>query len=322
MRVGQNPAKSVCQLPKPEKVTVAVVSYIPFLEGYYSQSLDVLEVCLGSLWKNTGMPFDLLVFDNASCPEVRGFLEEKLEQGRIQYLVLSEKNVGVPGAWNFIFRSAPGEFVAYADSDVYFYPGWLSALLRVFEIFPNVGMLTGMPLLNPEKFSTSTVSWAEREPLARLERGRTLSWEDYWRHAGTLGSDEEQARAFYEQNEALLLEYRDQRCYAGAGHFQFVARRAVLEEALPLPAGRPMGEERLLDIRLNELGYLRLSTPEWWVQHLGNRLQGQNLPEGVSALSGPPGVRAKKRGSVWRWKPVRNMLTWINGKTFDILYRS
>jgi hypothetical protein len=48
MRVGQNPAKSIESVPQPQRVTVALVSYIPFLGGYYAQGLDVLKTCLGA----------------------------------------------------------------------------------------------------------------------------------------------------------------------------------------------------------------------------------------------------------------------------------
>jgi len=39
-------------------------------------------------------------------------------QQEIQYLVLSDKNLGKGGAWNQIFGGAPGEIIVYSDSDV------------------------------------------------------------------------------------------------------------------------------------------------------------------------------------------------------------
>ena len=75
MRVGQNPAKAMQDVVQPAPVTVAVVTYIPMIGGYYEESLDVLKLCLGSILKNTQMEFDLMVFDNASCPEVRAYLK-------------------------------------------------------------------------------------------------------------------------------------------------------------------------------------------------------------------------------------------------------
>ena len=43
MRIGQNPARFVEKVAQPAEITVAVVSCIPFLSGYYEQSLDVLK---------------------------------------------------------------------------------------------------------------------------------------------------------------------------------------------------------------------------------------------------------------------------------------
>jgi glycosyltransferase involved in cell wall biosynthesis len=317
MRVGQNPAKFVDHVTQPQAVTVAVVSYVPFLGGYYAQGLEILKECLGSLWENTAQPYDLMVFDNASCAEVRSFLLAAQARGRIQYLVLSERNVGKAGAWNFIFAAAPGEYIAYADADIYFYPGWLPAQLTVFETIPKVGMVTGAPVRNPEKFSTSTIAWAQENPEARLERGLLMPWEDFWRHVHSLGYGEAEARQIYSQGEDLCLFYKGKKYYIGAGHFQFLARRDVLQEILPLPSRRPMGEVRTLDIAINERRYLRLSLPDGWVRHMGNTLDG---PAGATQTAGSrvqvvPG-RSQREG------PLRRLLFWVHKRTFDLLYRS
>jgi hypothetical protein len=322
MRVGQNPAKSIDQVARPADITVAIVTYIPYLGGYYAESLDVLKACLGSLWEHTDLPYDLLVFDNASCPEVHAYLSDAQQQGKIQFLVTSEHNIGKGGAWNLIFGGAPGRIIAYADSDIYFYPGWLSALVQALESMPQVGMVTGMPLWSPLEYSQSTLRWAESNPEARLERGDLLPWEDYWRHLRSLGYDEESSRGYYASHEYTCVHYRTQRYYVGAGHFQFVARREVLQTALPIPSERPMGQVRSLDIALDKNGYLRLSTPQWWVQHLGNTLQGFEAGTGPKPAVQKQRGRRNGKGGLWSWKPAHRLLTWINDKTFKILYRS
>jgi len=318
MRVGQNPAKSIKTVSRPQKVTVAIITHVPFLGGYHAESLDILKTCLASIWQNTDQPYDLMVFDNASCREVRDYLTDAHARGEIQYLVLSQDNIGKAGAWNFIFGAAPGEYVAYADSDVYFYPGWLSALLGAMKTFPQAGMVTGMPLLNPEDFSTSTLRWAEAHPEMRLESGRLLSWQDFWRHAGTFGGDEGAARAFYERHQSNCIYSGDQKFYVGAGHFQFLAPRHVLQQALPLPSSRPMGDVRQLDVAINELGYLRLSTSEWWVEHIGNSLHGWQPGEKSLARSVDEPRRA--RSGFWAWKPIRKLLSYLHDKSFELLY--
>ena len=58
MRIGQNPAKFVQTVAHPERVTVAVLNYIPFLSGFYAQALDVLKLCCKAL---APMPAAILI---------------------------------------------------------------------------------------------------------------------------------------------------------------------------------------------------------------------------------------------------------------------
>lgn len=330
MRTGQNPAKSIEYVAQPERVTAAVVSYIPFLQGYYSNSLEVLKICVGSIIDNTRIPCDLLVFDNSSCQEVKDYMRTAQQNGDIQYLVLSEKNIGKAGAWNFIFGSAPGELIAYSDADIYHYPGWLSALVEVYENFHNVGMITGIPMWSPEEFSTSTVEWAKGDPEVKIEYGDFLPWEDYWRHAQSLGHSEQKARAHFENSKEYVIEYHGFRCYAGAGHFQFLAAKDALQSVLPVPSQRPMGQVRMLDKSLNDRGLLRLSTEKWWIQHLGNDLEIIAMDSDRAANENairfvPPAYPVQHQSNkhrLWNIKPVRRFLQWVHGATFEILYRS
>jgi len=318
-RIGQNPAKSITHVAKPQDVTAAVITYIPFLSGYYAQSLDVLKICLTSLREHADLPLDLMVFDNASCPEVRNYLTAERDAGKIQYLVLSDRNIGKVGAWNFIFGAAPGEYIAYADSDVYFYPGWLSRHLEVFAAFPQVGMVTGMPMWSPEKFSTATLQWAERIPDVRVKRGCTLPWADYWRHARSLGMDKSEARARYAEIEVICLEAGGTRYYLGAAHFQFVAPKAALQSVLPIPSRKPMGEVRRLDIAINERGYLRVSLPDWRVQHLGNRISGETVILGKTAVSNKVRRHRTSTEAWYRRGLPRKALYRLYHRLFEIL---
>lgn len=318
MRIGQNPIKSVERIAPSAPVTVVVISYIPFLSGYYTHSLELLKLCLTSLNRNTSGDYDLMVFDNGSCQEVREYLLVEQVAQRIQFLTLSERNLGKPAAWNLCFAAAPGEYIAYADSDVYFYKGWLESGLKALQI-PNAGMVTAMPILTPEKYSTATLKWAKRQSGAKLESGQLLAWEDFWRHARSLGDAEDTARQFYAQTKANRVSYKGQRYFLGAAHFQFMARKAVLQEMLPIPAERPMGRVRLLDEAINAAGYLRLSTEGWHVQHLGNQLPA---PGDLLDDAPLPAVPTKAVAGFWRWAPLRKLLQWLNGWTFDRLHRS
>jgi glycosyltransferase involved in cell wall biosynthesis len=318
MRIGQNPVKFVQEVAQPARVTVAVVNYIPTLGGYYAESLEVLKVCLNSIWQNTGLPYDLLVFDNASCEPVREYLSSARDEGRIQYLVLSEKNIGKAGAWNFIFGAAPGEIVAYADNDVYHYPGWLSAQVAVLGKFLKIGMVTGMPMWSPVENSTATVQWAEGSPNVGLERGKFLSWEDYRRHGLSLGAEEDYLRQRYDEIEDIVLISGDERYFVGAAHFQFIAYRDVLRKMLPIPSERAMGQVRLLDQAINEQGYLRLCTPDWWVMHMGNTLAGMADQFSVTESTSRPDRRISR---FWQIRPIRRIVQMVYHRSFEILYK-
>jgi len=281
VRVGQNPAKSIDSVPQPQQVTVALVSYIPFLGGYYAQSLEVLKTCLGSLWEATRTPFDLLVFDNASCTEARGYLQDAHSQGRIQYLVLSDKNVGKGGAWNFIFQAAPGEIIAYADSDILFRHGWLERSLEILAAFPQAGMVTARPMRTPEAFYTSTLEWARQQTDVQLEQGNFLPWETYLEHVLSLGTSEEQAREWFASRQDIRLTRQGVSAHVSAAHFQFTAPKSILAQFVPFDMNRPMGQVRSLDEQMNASGYLRLTTCDPLVKHLGNRIEAGSIQDRV-----------------------------------------
>jgi glycosyltransferase involved in cell wall biosynthesis len=315
MRVGQNPAKSIEHIPQPQPVTVAVVSYIPFLSGYYAEGLDVLKACLESLWQNTPEGYDLLVFDNASCAEVRLYLTEAHQQGRIQYLVLSDKNVGKGGAWNFIFQGAPGEIVAYSDSDVAFAPGWLERSLELLRAFPRVGMVTSRPMRSHEKYYTSTLVWARETPGATLEQGQFQSWEVFKEHNDSLGVEEPLARQWFGESVDWRVTYHGLTAYVGAAHFQFVAPKAVLQTLTPFQMDRPMGQVRTLDEKLNADGYLRLCLTEPLVRHLGNSLAGQ-----VASQNAASGRRPGLSRRLAYLPLVRGSLLWLYDRIFRIYF--
>lgn len=319
MRVGQNPAKSLEQVAKPAEITAAVTCYIPFLTGYYEQSLEVLKLSLESMRAHADLPFDLMVLDNGSCREVRDYLLAAQDAGLIQYLILSEQNLGVVGAWNVLFGAAPGKFIAYSDYDIYFYPNWLSALVEVLETFPQAGMVTGLPLLTPKEFSSSTLTWAEQTPDVSIETGQLISWDDYWRHSQSISPTKEAGKKFFAENQAYRIGYQGRQFYAGAGHFQFVGREEFFAQILPLYAERPMGGEvRNLDIAINQAGYLRLCTPEWNVEHMGNTVQERFVIKAdIDRLQAS--VTTKQQG-VTQVRIIRRILEALYNRIFKLLY--
>lgn len=316
MRKGQNPAKFVKDVARPERITVALLNYIPFLSGFYAETLDVLKVSLESMRNEAGLPFDLMVFDNGSCPKVRDFLVREKEEGRIQYLILSEKNMGKGGAWNVMLAGAPGEIIAYTDSDVLFSPGWLSRSVELLENFPNVGMVTARPFHTKPVYYSQTLNWAHSEPNVILESGKFIPWSVYREFDLSLGQPEEEIRARFDETDYWQITYRGIKAFVGASHWQFTAFKSTLLQFLPFDMSKPMGQVKQLDERMNNYGLLRLMVPDPLVMNLSNSTD--YLKNGY--------IRPRYRRQEGVWQKILNLtvirktLLYVYGRIFDMYY--
>ncbi len=134
-RIGINPARGKTSTYRPADVTVALLTYIPSLEGYFENRLDVLKLVFSSLKANTMIPYDLYVFDNGSCAPVTDYLRSLQESDQVDTLILSAQNIGKIGALKILINAAPGRLIAYSDDDILFYPDWLQAHLEVHGEF-------------------------------------------------------------------------------------------------------------------------------------------------------------------------------------------
>jgi glycosyltransferase involved in cell wall biosynthesis len=313
MRIGANPAKSGVLSYIPKKLGIALILYIPHVEGYFEHSLEIFKYQLSSLQASTTQPFDLLVFDNGSCPQVvaelqslysEEYFREKKQLGstlptgslpRIDWLVLSQHNLGKAGAWNWIFAAMPNELICYADSDVLFRPGWLEASLEILQTFPQAGMISAQP-------NFFDVMQGEGKAHLDPKIGERYTLGEYWpasevidEYCFGIGASAEVVERFHQKPlPALTNQEKTLQAVLGASHMQFVIPKHVARQAVPLPAEHALlrRETMALDYKIDELGYLHLSTLKPFVFHMGNTIN-QRLLEEVQLVSRAPSVSAE-----------------------------
>lgn len=277
-RIGMNPARNRQSGYHPARLTLAVLTHVPNLAGYFEHRFDVLRLCLESLISNTPEPHDLVVLDNASCPEVIDYLRQLRDAGHIHYLMLSSQNIGKIGALQILFRACPGELIAYNDDDVFFLPGWLEAHMRILETYPKVGMVTGFYIRSHMSYAVETTrAFAQHEGVQARE-GLLIdrTWEQHY--IDNMGRTWEKYEEEIRGCQDLEFTFQGVRALASAGHHQFIAPKQVLLEALPKEwGGQLMGRMLELDWTIDRLGYLRLSTPEYVTRLLGNAVSQENL---------------------------------------------
>ena len=328
-RVGMNPARDRVSAYRPARVTVAVLVYIPYLSGYFQHRLEVLKLCLATILKHTIEPFDLFVFDNGSCPELKEYLHSLQESGAIQYLITASENIGKIGAFKLMFKAAPGEVIAYTDDDIFFYPGWLKAHLELLDGFPRVGMVSGCAVRTLYDHGiSSNVELARQDSEVQLIHGRNIpeTWEIDW--AESYGRDVEAHLKALKAMEDIQIERRGLRAYAVANHNQFVTPKMVINQFIPDEwSGRLMGLMNELDVAVDEGGYLRLSTLERTTRHMGNMVS-PSLSEEASYLGlslQPTQIHriGWDRPSILKrfihWRPVRWFLHGLYGRLFWLL---
>jgi hypothetical protein len=281
MRKGQNPAKMGIKAYRPKRLGVAILSYIPNQEGFFTYSLDVLKYQIASLHAATSN-FDLLVFDNGSCQNVQEELRRFHEHNLIHFLFLSQVNIGKVGAINWLLSAMPNEWICYSDGDMFFRPGWLENSLAIFDAFPSVGLVFAQPTI----FDTLRGTGQAHHKLEVEERFHfsnvIVPTESVQEYAWSFGVNSILEKELMKKPVCVAEEkISGVRAVVGGAHNQFLVQRDVARQIVPLPTQFALSpiEDSAFNRRVDDLGLLQLSTFEPFTFHMGNRLDDRTRRE-------------------------------------------
>jgi hypothetical protein len=281
MRQGQNPAKMGLPAYQPKRLGQALLSYIPSQVGYFAHSLDVLRYQIASIHHSTE-EFDLLVFDNGSCPEVQEELRHLQSDGFIHFLMLSRFNLGKTGALNWILAALPNEFIGFSDGDVLFRPGWLDKSLQILQAFPMAGLVSVQPcLFDVLKGEGRAIHRLENDPCYRFSTS-LLDYAIVEEYGRGVGLETHKIEALRQKPVQVVEEIKTGvRAVVGQSHMQFILPRAVARRILPLPSSHALFREetKTLNAQIDQLGLVQLTSLEAYVYHMGNRLDATTLNE-------------------------------------------
>src|SRR5438132_8818753 len=105
--------------------------------------LDDTLRSLDAVVKPHGLSVELLVVDNNSDDDTSSVVQRWAKQAKIPVRYVFEAAQGLSRARNRAIKEGAGEWIWYADDDIYFTGGWLQGVAQGLESFPNASALAG-----------------------------------------------------------------------------------------------------------------------------------------------------------------------------------
>ena len=323
-RTAGSPFKYVKVAYAAKPTTVVLLNCIPHTKGYYEGRFKVLQACIASILKHTDEPFDFMIVDNGSRPDVVDYLRDLAREGLVQHLFLHSRNLGVGAALNMAFRAAPGKYIAFTNDDVFFYPNWLSQQLQVLETFPRTGFVGGQVTSGEHKRNPALQVAKE---FGIVHQRYTIPRDQLIWFARSVGYDLDKYlnSSAVRDDETYLFEHQGVKALTACPGYAFVFRRELVDRLPPISSALCIGgEDRLWHEAANRAGYVHLSTLIRTTHHLGNELDEEDraflqqyaieVGDDVISTSREPslGRRFLRRGR------VRRVIRWMYEKLGEL----
>ncbi|MBO3116689.1 glycosyltransferase family 2 protein [Winogradskyella sp. DF17] len=273
MRVGMNPQKKSKKLKLKSSHRLIIVVFIPSLEGYYKNVLEVFKLCLESAIVTTNSNCAITVVNNASCAEVTDYLKLKLDENKIDTVVYHKNNIGKIDALIGAARASREPLITISDVDILYKLGWQNDVEDIFEKVKDVASVSPIPCRQFYNYETSST-------MSKILMGKVKfkaqvipeNHEDQNRYLDSFNWEREE-----ENVKWPTIKSNGIKAIMGSGHQVLSMRRALFFESVPLePSFTLVGnysEGTYCDKPINNSGGMRLATYFNRAYHMGNQIE-------------------------------------------------
>jgi len=271
MRSGTNPAKQEGNNKVKQSCfhQIIIPVHLPRLEGYYKDGLEILRICLESIYLTVHHKTFISVINNGSCQEVSTYLNECLNRKKVNEVI----HTSTIGKINAIGKGLSGhnfDLVTITDADVLFTNDWQKAVYKIFRTFPKAGMVGTTPNSKMLKHFTENVHF-DNLFNKNFKFRKVKNPEDML----SFGKSIDNLAIFKEVHLKNILSIKkdDTIAVVGSGHFTGTYRAELLKGAFKEYTSdviSPESDRFFLDKPSVKNGHWRLCTYDNFTYHLGN----------------------------------------------------
>jgi hypothetical protein len=277
MRIGVNPEKLKKAKHNYFLHRVIIPVYIPNLEEeYYKDSFEVFKKCIYSLFKTINKNTTVIsVIDNNCSSEISKFIQELLEECKIQKLIKYSENKGKVYPILSEIKASYEPYLTISDADVFFMNNWEREVFDIFHNFPKAAVVSPLPcpflykylnrpLLVNEFFNIKLDLNVKPENFQLFEQGVNPKKKFF------------EGKKWNWKEKQYIIKHKKIKACVGATHFVATIKREYLDfnKLLGTKFVFNNGDENeYLEKFIEENGGYRLSTMDTFAYHMGNTVE-------------------------------------------------
>jgi GT2 family glycosyltransferase len=137
------------------------------------------RACVGSILKQTDVPFELVLVDNGSTDGTPSYFRDLKKRRPNVRVVTNRANLGYAAGMNAGIRASQGAYVCLLNNDTVVTEGWLGRLVAVAESDPSIGCVgpltnsaSGLQDAGDEHYTSAAGLQLWARYVARIHAGR------------------------------------------------------------------------------------------------------------------------------------------------------